>query len=156
VVLLLLAAVGAPAGLRVLHRRRRMAAVHAGGPDAASAAWSEVLAESLDRHVPVPDTDTVRGAARRLVREHRLDDRAQQALRAIVTAVEASWYGDDHPAPGALDGAVRAVAAGIATGSGLTLRQRLLPRSVVLRAPTLSRRAAPEPAEPVAATTHTS
>jgi len=42
------------------------------------------------------------------------------------------------------------VAAGIAAGSGLTLRQRLLPRSVVLRSPALSRRAAPEPAEPVA------
>jgi len=148
VVLLVLAVVGAPAALRVLHRRRRMAAVRAGGPEAASAAWSEVLAESLDRHVPVPDTDTVRGAARRLVREHRLDDRAQQAARAIVTAVEASWYGGDHPAPGALDGAVRAVAAGIAAGSGLTLRQRLLPRSVVLRGSSPSRLPAPEP-EPI-------
>jgi hypothetical protein len=149
VVLLVLAVVGAPAALRVLHRRRRMAAVRAGGPDAASAAWSELLAESLDRHVPVPATDTVRGAARRLVHEHRLDDRAQQAVRSIVTAVEASWYGGVHPGPGALDEAVPVVAAGIAAGSGLTLRQRLLPRSVVLRSPALSRRAAPEPAEPV-------
>ncbi|WP_214405282.1 transglutaminase TgpA family protein [Pseudonocardia lacus] len=143
--LLLVVVVGAPAGLRILHRRRRLAAARAGGPDAASAAWSEVLAESLDRHVPVPPTDTVRGAARRLVREHRLDDRAQQALRAIVTAVEASWYGDAHPTPATLDAAVRAVAAGIGAGSGLTLRQRLLPKSVMTRRPKAAQ--VPEPVE---------
>jgi transglutaminase TgpA-like protein/transglutaminase superfamily protein len=133
VLLLVLAAAGTPAALRVHHRRRRLAAVTAGGPDAAGAAWAELLAESLDRDVAVPATDTVRGAARRLVREHRLDDGAQQALRAVVAAVENSWYGGGHPAPRELDGAVRTVAAGIAAGSGLTARQRMLPRSVLRR-----------------------
>jgi transglutaminase TgpA-like protein/transglutaminase superfamily protein/uncharacterized protein DUF4129 len=131
VALLVVAVLGAPAGLRVLHRRRRLAAVHAGGAGAVAAGWAELLAESVDRGVPIPPTDTVRGAARRLVREHQLDEPAQQALRAVVTAVEASWYGGGHPAPGQLDAAVREVAAGIGTGSGLTLRQRLLPRSVL-------------------------
>jgi hypothetical protein len=131
VLLLVVAAAGTPAGLRVLHRRRRMATVHAGGAGAVDAAWAELLAESVDRGVPIPPTDTVRGGARRLVREHRLGEPAQQALRAVVTAVEASSYGGDHPVPGQLDAAVRQVAAGIAVGSGLTPRQRLLPRSVL-------------------------
>jgi hypothetical protein len=132
-VLVLVAALGGPMWLRVLARRRRLAAVHAGGPGAVDAAWDELLAESVDRGVPVPPTDTVRGAARRLLREHRLDEPAQQALRTVVTAVEAGWYGGGHPAPGQLDAPVRDVAAGIAGGSGLTLRQRLLPRSVLQR-----------------------
>jgi hypothetical protein len=131
--LLVAALLGTPAGLRVLDRRRRLTAVHAGGPGAAPAAWAELLAASTDRGVPAPSTDTVRGSARRLVREHRLDATAQQSLRVVVTAVEASVYGVDHPAAGELDGPVRAVAAAVAAGSALTLRQRLLPQSVLHR-----------------------
>ena len=71
-----------------------------------------------------------------MVREHRLEDDAQQALRQVVTAVEASWYGDVHPAPGDLDEPVNAVRAGIAAGGSLSLRGRLLPRSVLQRTPT--------------------
>ncbi|GAA1284804.1 DUF3488 and transglutaminase-like domain-containing protein [Pseudonocardia aurantiaca] len=133
-VLLLVIAIGAvPAGLRVLDRRRRFAATAAGGPDAAGAGWAELLAESTDRGVEPPPSDTVRATARRLVREHRLEPDAQQALREVVGAVEGSWYGGTHPAPGELDEPVRAVAAGIATGSPLRLRGRLLPPSVLHR-----------------------
>ncbi|WP_433294958.1 transglutaminase TgpA family protein [Pseudonocardia sp. CA-142604] len=136
VVVLLVAGAFVPAGLRVIARRRRLAAASAGGPDATGAAWAELLAESIDRGVDHPPSDTVRGAARRIVREHRLDDDAQQALRQVVTAVEASWYGDVHPAPGDLDEPVDAVRAGIAAGGSLSLRGRLLPRSVLQRTPT--------------------
>jgi hypothetical protein len=122
-----------PATLRSRDRRRRLAAVARGGPDAAGAGWEELLAESTDRGADTPSSDTVRAAARRLVREHRLEPDAQQALRQVIGAVEASWYGDTHPRPGELDAPVRAVAAGIATASGLSLRGRLLPRSVVQR-----------------------
>ncbi|WP_219416599.1 transglutaminase TgpA family protein [Pseudonocardia nigra] len=132
VALLLLAAVAVvPGGLRAVERRRRLAAVTAGGTDAAGAGWAELLAESTDRGVPSPPSDTVRGAARRMVREHRLDQEAQQALRQVVGAVEASWYGGGGSAPGELDGAVRTVRSGIAAGSALSLRGRLLPRSVL-------------------------
>ncbi|MHA6630129.1 transglutaminase TgpA family protein [Pseudonocardia sichuanensis] len=123
-----------PALVRSRDRRRRLSAVAAGGPDAAGAGWDELLAESADRGADSPPSDTVRAAARRLVREHRLDPDAQQALRDVVGAVEASWYGGTHPAPGRLDEPVRTVAAGIAAGSALSLRGRLLPRSVVQRA----------------------
>ena len=46
-----------------------------------------------DRGVPIQPSDTVEGAARRIVRDHRLDVDAQQALRRLVGAVEASFYG---------------------------------------------------------------
>jgi transglutaminase-like putative cysteine protease len=122
-----------PATLRARDRRRRLAAVGRGGPEAAGAGWEELLAESADRGADSPSSDTVRTAARRLVREHRLESDAQQALRQVIGAVEASWYGGTHPRPGQLDEPVRAVAAGIAAGSALSLRARLLPRSVVQR-----------------------
>ena len=130
-----------PAMMRVRDRRRRLAAVARGGPDAAGAGWEELLAESTDRGAECPPSDTVRAAARRLVREHHLEPDAQQALRQVIGALEASWYGGTHPAPGELDQPVRAVAAGIAAGSGLSLRGRLLPRSVVRR--TRERRSQP-------------
>jgi hypothetical protein len=122
-----------PAMMRRLDRRRRLAAVAGGGPDAAAAGWDELLAESTDRGADSIPSDTVRAAARRLVREHHLETDAQQALREVVAAVEASWYGGSHPGPGQLDTPVRTVAAGIAAGSALSLRGRLLPRSVLQR-----------------------
>lgn len=121
----------APFGLRSRERRRRLAAAAAGGPTAAGAAWDEILAESADRGSPGRPSDTVRGAARRLVREHQLDPTGQQALRQVVGAVEASWYGGGHPEPGALDEHVRAVREAIAAGTSLTVRERFLPRSVL-------------------------
>ncbi|GAA5119425.1 hypothetical protein GCM10023320_25140 [Pseudonocardia adelaidensis] len=123
-----------PAAMRIRDRRRRLAAVAGGGPEAAGAGWDELLAESTDRGADTPPSDTVRAAARRLVREHHLEPDAQQALRQVIGAVEASWYGGTHPRAGELDEPVRAVAAGIAAGSALSLRGRLLPRSVVQRA----------------------
>lgn len=134
VVLLVLAALAGigsvPAWLRARERKRRLAAAAGGGPDAAAAGWAELLAESTDRGAPSPPSDTVRAAARRLVREHRLGERAQQALRHVVASVEASWYGGAHPGPGALDTPIRDVQTGIAEGSPLSLRDRLLPRSL--------------------------
>jgi len=119
-----------PRGLRARGGRRRLAAVAAGGPDAAGAGWAELLAESADRGAPPRPTDTVRATARRLVRDHRLDDDAQQALRIVVGAVESSWYGAGHADAQELTGPVRQVRAAIAAGSSLTIRDRLFPRSV--------------------------
>ena len=58
---------------------------------------------------------------------------AQDAVRSVVGAVEASWFGDRHPEPGELAGPVRVVRDGIAAGSPVSLRGRLLPRSVLVR-----------------------
>ncbi len=121
-----------PAALRSRRRRHRLATVDGGGPDAASAAWEELSAASEDRGVEYPPTDTVRAGARRLVREHHLDDGAQQALRDVVGSVESSWYGGGGPV-GDLAGPVRSVLAGVAASRKLSLRERLLPRSVVRR-----------------------
>jgi hypothetical protein len=120
-----------PTTMRRRDRRRRLAAVASGGEAAAGAGWDELLAESTDRGVDTPSSDTVRATARRLVREHHLEPDAQQALRQVVGAIESSWYGGAHPRPGELDEPVRAVAAGIVASSRLKLRDRLLPRSVL-------------------------
>ncbi|MBW0121169.1 transglutaminase family protein [Pseudonocardia oceani] len=133
-----------PAALRALRGRSRLAAAAAGGTGAAGAAWDEIVATSVDRRVPVPPTDTIRAAARRLVREHRLDAAAQDAVRTVVGAVEASWFGDRHPEPGELAGPVRVVRDGIAAGSPVSLRGRLLPPSVLVR-PARSAPEAPVP-----------
>jgi hypothetical protein len=130
-VLLLIGGALLPAALRRRERRSRLAAVAAGGPDAAAAAWAELLAESSDRGVPPRESDTVRVAARRLVREHHLGAPAQQELRRVVGAVEASWYGDTHPEPAELAEPLTALLAAVAAGSPLSWRGRLLPRSVL-------------------------
>ncbi len=122
-----------PAVLRARTRRQRLAAVASGGPEAAAAGWAELLAESTDRGVPAKDSDTVRAAARRLVREHHLDDAAQQHLRGVVGVVEASWYGGQHPGPDALTEPLAGVLDAVAVSSPLSVRHRLLPRSVLRR-----------------------
>ena len=151
-VLLGMAAVGAvvavgaaPAAWRARLRRRRLAAAAAGGPGAADAAWAELLAESADRGVPSPTTDTVRSAARRLVSAHELDEEAQQALRSVVGIVEESRYGGVDAVAGALPGPMTEVRDAVAAGSPLTVRNRLLPPS--LRAPRAGA-GAPDPETP--------
>lgn len=148
---LLVLGVLAPMALRSRARRVRLSTVATGGPDAATAAWEEVLAESADRGVPARPSDTVRVTARRLVHEHRLDAAAQQSMRAVVGAVESSWYAaagtaasasaasasaasETAPAQGEhLAESVNTIRDGIASRRALSLRERLLPRSVLLR-----------------------
>jgi transglutaminase-like putative cysteine protease len=122
--------VATPVGWRALQRRRRLATVAAGGPAAATAAWEELLAESADRGVPGRRSDTVRAAARRIVREHRLDSAAQASIRQVVGAVEASWYGLEHPGRHQLDAAMQELRTGIEATDPLGWKRRLLPRSV--------------------------
>jgi transglutaminase-like putative cysteine protease len=133
-VLLLVGGALLPAVLRGRARRQRLAAVAAGGQAAAAAGWAELLAESTDRGVPATNSDTVRAAARRLVREHHLDGAAQDHLRRVVGVVESSWYGGQHPQPGALSEPLAGVLAAVAASSPLSVRDRLLPRSVLRRA----------------------
>ncbi len=150
VVLLVVGAALLPAALRRRERRGRLAAAAAGGPEAAAAAWAELLAESSDRGVPPRESDTVRVAARRLVREHNLGGPAQQELRRVVGAVEASWYGDTHLGPGELDEPLTALLAAVAAGTPLSWRGRLFPRSVLSG---LGRRLSRKPPAPDDSTT---
>jgi transglutaminase-like putative cysteine protease len=124
------ALLAAPAVLRSRRRSRRLGAAAAGGPGAADAAWTELMAESTDRSVPGRPTETVREAAARLSDAHDLDDPARRALGSLVGSVEASAYGGVDPASGTLTAPLRIVLAAVAAGTPLRLRDRLLPASV--------------------------
>jgi hypothetical protein len=131
VVVLLIAAT--PGVVRERRRLARRHDVHANGPGAASSAWSELIAESRDRGIEVGSTETVRTAARRMAREHSLDDGGRRALRTVVSEVERSWYGGhEHPDP-TLAPAFDDLMDGIRRGSPLGWRAKLLPRSVLHR-----------------------
>lgn len=131
VLLLVVAVVAGPATVRGWQRRTRLHAVAAGGPDAATAAWRELLAESWDRGTAVPTTDTVRLAANRLAREHGLDDDGRRGLRSVVAGIERSWYGGARSGDSALSDGLRAVMDSFSRNAPLAMRARLLPRSVL-------------------------
>jgi transglutaminase-like putative cysteine protease len=130
-----------PAALRETRRRQRARTVAAAGADAASAAWAELVAESWDRGRPIPETDTVRHAASRMIREHSLDDEGQHGLHTLVGAVELSWYGhrEQEPDNGVLSEAFDNVRRSLRRNAPLALRARLAPRSVFQR-PSSNRR----------------
>jgi transglutaminase-like putative cysteine protease len=130
-----------PLGVRAGRRRRRLHLVGAGGPLAVSAAWEEVLAESADRGVVPPVSETVRATAERLAHEHALDEPGRAGLRTVVGAVERSWYASvGRPSPSGttdrdLFAAVDAVRTSLARCAPLSRMARLLPRSVLRRRP---------------------
>jgi transglutaminase-like putative cysteine protease len=121
----------APAVVRTLRRRERLHAVASLGPAAANAAWQELMAESVDRGTRIASTETVRSAARRLVREHNLDEQGRDGLRSVVGAVEQSWYSARPGADPALPAAVDEVRRSMARNAPLALRAKVLPRSVL-------------------------
>jgi transglutaminase-like putative cysteine protease len=133
--LVVLVAASAPGLVRNVRRRNHRHAVVAHRPSAPSAAWAELLAESVDRGAELADTETVRSTARRLAREHGLDEDGKRALRTVVTAVERSWYGGRSEPDPALAAAFDDVVAGLRRIAPLGLRERLLPRSVLQRRP---------------------
>lgn len=120
-----------PAFVRIFRRRHRLHTVAARSMSAAEAAWAELLAESWDRGATIPDTDTVRMTARRLVREHSLDDEGREGLRTVVSVIERSWYsGSQQPDP-SLPEAVENVRRSMRRNAPLALRAKLMPRSVL-------------------------
>lgn len=133
----------APLAIRESRRARRMRLVAAGGAGAASAAWEEVLAESADRGLSVPPGQTVRSTARWLAREHGLDEPGREGLRALIRAVERSWYGKDATTgdigatvttgEATAEEALDAVRQSMRRCAPTSLRARLLPRSVLHR-----------------------
>ncbi|WP_086664610.1 transglutaminaseTgpA domain-containing protein [Lentzea kentuckyensis] len=134
IVLLLLGA-ATPMAIRALRRRNRLHEVAKLGPKAASAAWSELMAESIDRGAPVPVAETIRTAARRLAREHNLDDAGKNGLRTVIGAIERSWYSANPGADPALPGALAAVRQSLRQNAPLSLRAKLFPKSVLKPSP---------------------
>ncbi|MEU4803321.1 DUF3488 and transglutaminase-like domain-containing protein [Actinosynnema sp. NPDC023587] len=120
-----------PAGVRAVRRRSRLQAVADLGPNAAGAAWQELLAESVDRGTRVPTTETVRVAARRMARAHNLDEQGRDGLRTVVGAVERSWYSANGETDPTLPGAVDNVRQSLSRNAPLALRAKMLPRSVL-------------------------
>ncbi|CAL9366913.1 hypothetical protein SUDANB95_00782 [Actinosynnema sp. ALI-1.44] len=129
--LLVVVLIAIPAGIRDWRRRERLRAVAGLGPDAAGAAWQELLAESVDRGTRVPTTETVRVAARRMAKAHNLDEQGRDGLRAVVGAVERSWYSTNSAADPTLPGAVDEVRRSMTRNAPLALRAKVLPRSVL-------------------------
>ncbi|MGW4209848.1 transglutaminase TgpA family protein [Lentzea sp. NPDC004789] len=124
-----------PLLVRAVRRRNRLHTVAALGPGAATAAWSELIAESIDRGAPVPPSETIRTAARRLAREHNLDDAGKDGLRVVIGAIERSWYSANPAADPALPGALAAVRQSLRHNAPLSLRARLFPKSVLKPSP---------------------
>lgn len=131
VVVLLIAA--APGLVRERMRRGRRHAAHSSDPAAATSAWTELLAESRDRGAEVSETETVRAAARRLARDHGLDEDGRRALRTVVSEVERSWYGGRNQPDPTLGPAFDHVVDGMRRSDPLSWRARFLPRSILNR-----------------------
>ncbi|HEV2781997.1 MAG TPA: DUF3488 and transglutaminase-like domain-containing protein [Actinophytocola sp.] len=123
----------APGFVRQWQRRSRRHAVHRNHALAASAAWQELMAETLDRGTELIRAETVRMTARRLAREHDLDEDGKRALRTVVGAVERSWYSARPDPDPALPSAFDDLVAGLHRTSPVALRARLFPRSVLGR-----------------------
>ena len=102
----------------------------AGGPGAAAAAWSEVLAVSRDHGVTARRGDTVRTTAERMITGHELEGRGRDSLIELGRQVEASWYGGHLPEPETLDPLVTDVREAI-TARRASLGSRLVPPSVL-------------------------
>jgi hypothetical protein len=134
--LVVLGLAAAPALVRELRRRHRQRAVTARGPEAADAAWSELLAESWDRGAIIPRSETLRVAAHRMAREHGLDDEGRESLRTLVGEVERSWYGAPRPEGATPTSSVVVesfdrIRRSLRRNAPLALRAKLLPRSVL-------------------------
>ena len=132
VLALIVVGIAAPRAVRDWRRRARLHRVAGSGQDAADAAWAELLAESLDRGLPQQRADTVRATARRLVREHGLDEDGKRGMRTMVSVLERSWYGDGTPDP-RLGEALDEVRMSMRRNAPLAFKAKMLPRSVLRR-----------------------
>jgi transglutaminase-like putative cysteine protease len=124
-----------PLLVRAVRRRNRLHEVAKLGPKAATAAWSELMAESIDRGAPVPAAETIRVAARRLAREHNMDDAGKDGLRQMIGSIERSWYSAHPGADPGLPGALAAVRQSLRRNAPLSLRAKLFPKSVLKPTP---------------------
>ena len=133
---LVLVVLAGPLGVRELRRRRRLRAVaaapSAAAPSAAGPAWSELLDQLRDRGDGPAPAATVREIGADLVDRHGLDEDGARAVRELVHAVEAEWYGPPgRPGEPGLDRTLHEISGSFRRNAPLSWRERLLPRSVV-------------------------
>lgn len=112
VVLALLLAGAAPSLLRSARRRQRLVRAATGGPDAASAAWREILDTAVDHGIVIQTGDSARQIANSVAQRAGLSAQARDRLRAVVTAVEEDWY----------SGTARGARADLAPGAVAVIR----------------------------------
>lgn len=131
VVLGLVLVVAAPAVWRGERRRRRTS------EGTAEAAWDELVDLAVDRGAVTHVGESPRQAAQRMVQDYELDERGTAAVHRIVLAVEDAWYGAGRDSAGAtghdgagLRAALQQAVRGFERARPLSLRDRLLPRSL--------------------------
>lgn len=129
----------APALLREYHRGGRLHDILLGRPDAASAAWRELLDELADRGTPVAEAETVRDTAHRLAAQYGLTTDGRQHLNTIVRVMERAWYGGKADVDTELAAAFEGLRQSLNRAAPLSWQGRLLPTSVMSGLPGLRR-----------------
>lgn len=133
VLLVIMTAVGAPSVIREITRRRRLQAITTRSPDAADAAWRELMDECADRGVPIPNSDTVRVAGQKLAQRHHLDEDGRNGLRTVIGVVEKSWYRAEDENDPALAAAFEDLRQSLHRNAPMSWRGRLFPQSLLRR-----------------------
>ncbi|GAA1943799.1 DUF3488 and transglutaminase-like domain-containing protein [Amycolatopsis minnesotensis] len=133
VLIVVLAAAGTPATLREIGRRRRLHAIAAHSPEAADAAWHELLDECADRGTPIPSSETARTAAQKLATEHHLDGDGRDGLRTVVGVLERRWYSGTETTDATLAPAFEDVRRSLRRNAPVSWKGRLLPKSLLNR-----------------------
>lgn len=127
----LLLAAAAPSLLRSARRRRRLAQATAGGPDAASAAWQEIVDTAVDHGIDIGVGDSARQIANVVAQRAGLATAARDRLRTVVTSAEEHWYsGASAGQPPDLAPGVRAVISGLQHSCPMPRRNRWWPPSL--------------------------
>ncbi len=130
IIVVTLGGLGTPAAIREITRRLRLQKIATQSPTAADAAWRELMDECADRGLPLSSSDTVRVAGRKVVQKHHLDDEGRSGLRAVIGAVETSWYSEKPDPDHSLGPAFEDVRKSLRRNAPMSWRGRLFPRSL--------------------------
>lgn len=132
VLLALLAAALVPSLLRVVWRRRRLAAARAGD---AVAAWTALREDAVDLGIPAPGAESPRAFAARLTAEHGVAADDADLLREALERVSYAGDAPDAEQGPSLAAAVDRIRAGLLARATPVRRvlARVLPRSLVVR-----------------------